>query len=546
VVQDNFIVAGTTNGTLTTAGQIRNEPTKSYLGAVSGRYESGGLRIDGDVSYSRGTIDQSIQIITLQARNLVPGTFDFRTGPVPSLTLGGFDPTAVANYNLATNGVRSNLLIGVLEEWVGKIDASYKFGNGLTLAAGARYADLGSTSNAYRSQFTPPFADIQPFLRQVTDFNPQIPGNFPRSFLSTGPTYDFVFTRAQAAQPDPNRPGGLLPNVQRDYDLSEKTIAGYLMASAEGEAFGVPIKANAGVRVVGTDFSVNTLLQSGTTAAPVFTPVTDTNTYTNVLPSANVVANVTRDFLVRASVSKTLQRAGIAELAPSVFVNVINNVASGGNAALKPPLARNFDLSFEYYTGRSSLISGALFYKEVTDFIASNTTLTVFPGFEAAGPIPYTRPDNIGSAKIKGFEIGFQQFLDFLPSPFNGLGLIANYTYSDATDSNGIPLVATSKNSYNLVGLYEKGPVSARVAYNYRDEAVFEFTEGRPSFIAPRSQLDAQIGFDITKNFAIQFQAQNLLPEDSATVEYSQIGPVALNSYALAERRYSFGVRARF
>jgi iron complex outermembrane receptor protein len=51
---------------------------------------------------------------------------------------------------------------------------------------------------------------------------------------------------------------------------------------------------------------------------------------------------------------------------------------------------------------------------------------------------------------VKGFEVGIQQFLDFLPAPFDGLGVIANYTYSDAIDSNGFPLVATSKNSYNL------------------------------------------------------------------------------------------------
>jgi iron complex outermembrane receptor protein len=300
------------------------------------------------------------------------------------------------------------------------------------------------------------------------------------------------------------------------------------------------------VRVIRTDFAVETLLQSGTTAVPIFTPVTDTNKYTNVLPSANVTFNVTRDFLVRGSWSRTMQRAGIAELAPSIFVNVINNVASGGNATLKPPISRNLDLSFEYYTGKSSLISGAVFYKRVSDFIASNTTPTVFAGFEEAGPIPYTRPDNIGSAKIKGFEVGVQQFLDFLPSPLNGLGVIANYTYADAKDSNGIPLVATSKHSYNLIGLYEKGRVSARVAYNYRDEAVFEFTEGRPSYIGPRSQLDAQIGFDITRTIGIQFQGQNLLPRESATVEYSLIGPVALNSYALSERRYTVGVRAKF
>jgi len=551
-VVDNFVVAGEATGTLNTAGQIRNEPTTSYLYALNGRYESGPLRIEGDVYFSKGTIDQTIQIITLQGRSAVPGAFDFRAGPIPSLTLGTaaapFDVTNFANFNPASNGVRSNLLVGELQEYAGRVDLSYEVAGGITLHAGLRFVNLEAQSNAFRSQVTPTRAEIEPFLA-VTDgsnFLPGISGQFPRSFLTTAPTFDYVFNRAQQAQPDPGNPGGLRPNPARDYDLTEKTYGGYLMFSAEDELFGMPVRANAGVRVVFTDFSVNTLLQTGTAAAPIFTPVTDTSNYVNVLPSANVAFNVTNNFLVRVSASQTMQRAGIAELAPSIFVNITNRSATGGNAQLTPPTSLNADISFEYYTGRSSLISGALFYKEVSEFIATNTTLGVFPGFEQLGEIPFTRPDNVSSATVKGFEVGIQQFFDFLPSPLDGFGIIANYTYSDAVDSNGFPLVATSQNSYNLVGLYEKGPFSARVAYNYRDEAVFEFTQGRPSFIAPRSQLDAQFGIDITENFAVQFQAQNLFPKDSATIEYSLIGPVALNSYALSERRFSLGIRAKF
>ncbi|MDF7774333.1 TonB-dependent receptor [Sphingomonas sp. AOB5] len=556
-IVDGVIVAGTSNGTLTTAGQIRNEPTKNYLFALNGKYDNGRLTIVGDGYYSKGTIDQTIQIITLQATAAVPGTFDFRAGPVPSLFLGTISPTGVrtpfnltsySSYNPATSGVRSNRLIGVLEEWTGKIDLSYKFDGGVTLYGGVRYTALKARSNAYRSQVTPTRAEIEPYLRVTGDgyFLPDIPGDFPRIFLSTGPTYDYVFNRAQAAQPNPAVSGGLLPNPARDYDLIEKTIGGYLMFAAEGHVLGMPTKVNAGVRLISTDFSVDSLLQSGTTAAPVFNPVNDKSSYTNVLPSANIVFNVTDNFLVRASASQTMQRAGIAELAPSIFVNTTNRTASGGNAQLIPPSATNLDLSFEYYTGRTSLISGAIFYKDVSNFIATNTTLGVFPGYESLGIIPFTRPDNVASAKVKGFEVGIQQFFDFLPAPFDGLGLIANYTYSDAKDSNGFPLVATSKHSYNIIGLFEKGPFSARIAYNWRDEAVFEFTEGRPSYIGPRAQLDAQIGISLTDNFSLSFNAQNLMPDESATVEYSLVGPIALNSYALSERRYSAGIRVRF
>ncbi len=59
-------------------------------------------------------------------------------------------------------------------------------------------------------------------------------------------------------------------------------------------------------------------------------------------------------------------------------------------------------------------------------------------------------------------------------------------------------------------------------------------------------KLDAQIGFDINENFALSLQAQNLIPKNSATVEYSGSNPTALNSYALSERRLSIGLRAKF
>jgi iron complex outermembrane receptor protein len=64
--------------------------------------------------------------------------------------------------------------------------------------------------------------------------------------------------------------------------------------------------------------------------------------------------------------------------------------------------------------------------------------------------------------------------------------------------------------------------------------------------IAARSQLDAQLGIDITKKIALSFQAQNLIPKDSATVEISNFNPTAINSYALSERRFSAGVRVKF
>jgi iron complex outermembrane receptor protein len=241
-----------------------------------------------------------------------------------------------------------------------------------------------------------------------------------------------------------------------------------------------------------------------------------------------------------------MQRAWLADLAPSTFINPTNLTSGGGNALLTPPLSANFDVSFEYYLGGSNLISAAVFYKDVKDAITTGTIQEdiIFEG--APLTVQTSRPFNIDSARVKGFEIGVTQFFDFLPAPFDGLGVIANYTFADSEDSSGFPLVATSKHSYNLVGLYEKGPFSARIAYNWRDDSIFTFTQGRPNFIAALSQLDAQMAFDVTKDFTVQVLGQNLMPKDSAVREFSAGNPDALNRYALSERRLSIGARLRF
>jgi iron complex outermembrane recepter protein len=574
VIQDGYAVSGVARGNIRTGSQVREDPTTSYLFGLNAKYDDGSFKANVDGYYSRGTLRQKIEVITLQtANNAVDGIYDFRNGTIPSLNVvtpnsvtalnpagTPFNLTSTASFPLPRTDrltYRANLLPGNLEEWTSKVDLGYDNGKGIVVSGGVRFVRLKADSNSFRSRSNGGYADttisgvavpgLNPFINTgLPNFLSDIPGNFPRAFLTATPNSAFIIARSLVpVTGEPALPGDpLARNIARDYDLTEQTISGYLMFDAEGEIFGRPAKLNAGVRLSNTDFVVDTFSQIGNASAP-FTPKRDRNSYINVLPSANLTVNVTDNFLVRASASQTLQRAGLADLAPSTFVDTTNKTSSGGNASLVPPISSNMDVSFEYYTGRSSLISAALFYKDVSNFIVTNTTQQIIPGFESQGLIRVQRPDNVASAKVRGFEVGVQQFFDFLPSPFDGFGVIANYTYADSKDSNGFPLVATSKHSYNLVALFEKGPLSARVAYNWRDDAVFEFTEGRPDVIAARSQLDAQLGIDLSKRIALSFQAQNLIPKDSATVEISNFNPTALNSYALSERRYSVGLRIK-
>ncbi|MEQ5787242.1 TonB-dependent receptor [Erythrobacter sp. NFXS35] len=547
-----YIVAAEATGRVRVQNQRRKDPTDNLLVGFNAAYDSNdGITIEADAYYSRGTLRQEIEVVVLDTPSNVIGTFDFRDGAVPSLTLESpagtpFSLSDPSVYNYPTTGnltLRANQLPGNLEEYAARLDFSFEVSDAFKITTGIRYVDLSADQTSFRSRGLATRAELEPFfVAGDPNFLGSIDGDFPREFATFFPDRDFLLNRVLASEPG-DGPDGFARNNLRDFVLNEQTYSGYVMGNADLELFGRPARFNAGLRVSHTEFRADTLTQL---PGNNLVPTRDTNSFTNVLPSANLVVNVTDDFLVRLAASQTMQRAGLADLAPSTFINPTNLTSGGGNAQLTPPISTNFDVSFEYYMGGSNLISAAVFYKDVKDAITTGTIQEdiIFEG--APITVQTSRPFNIDSAKVKGFEVGITQFLDFLPAPLDGLGVIANYTFADSEDSAGFPLVATSKHSYNLVALYEKGPVSARVAYNWRDDAVFEFTQGRPNVIAALSQLDAQIGIDLTKQVTLQLLGQNLLPRQSATVEISNFNPTAINSYALSERRLSIGVRAKF
>jgi hypothetical protein len=74
------------------------------------------------------------------------------------------------------------------------------------------------------------------------------------------------------------------------------------------------------------------------------------------------------------------------------------------------------------------------------------------------------------------------------------LGRQANYTYIDSGSINvipgqNVPLQNLYRQSYNLIGMYERGDVSGRIAYNWRDKivsGVVNITGAAPSPFTPK------------------------------------------------------------
>ena len=98
--------------------------------------------------------------------------------------------------------------------------------------------------------------------------------------------------------------------------------------------------------------------------------------------------------------------------------------------------ADQFDLSLEWYfdPDKGGMAWINLFHKDIKDYFRHQSQLVAYPGADG-NEYDYliTRPINTGTARIQGAEIGWNQFFDFLPAPFDGFGISANYTYIDSS-----------------------------------------------------------------------------------------------------------------
>jgi TonB-dependent receptor len=156
-------------------------------------------------------------------------------------------------------------------------------------------------------------------------------------------------------------------------------------------------------------------------------------------------------------------------------------------------------------------------------------------------------PVNNRSAKIYGAEFAGQHFFGD-----TGFGVMANYTivrgdikFKDLVlTANQFALLGLSDTA-NLVAMYEKHGIEARIAYNWRDEFLNRTGagSGNPGYIEAYSQIDANVTYHITDDLAVSLEAINITGEDRR--EHAR-NKEMLWGYDDLGARYQVGVRYTF
>jgi TonB-dependent receptor len=299
--------------------------------------------------------------------------------------------------------------------------------------------------------------------------------------------------------------------------IREDTQSAYVMATFKGAD--TPVDGNAGLRVVHTREQV-----SGAQTVPAthaVAPVDVDSSHTDVLPSMNLRYRLGDGLYLRGAASKTITRPDFNQLSPSLTLvsNAINpslNQGNAGNPDLKSIRSTNWDLAAERYVSPLTSVSATVFLKHVDGFVTTVSS----PETHDGAVYLVSRPHNGNAARIAGAEAGYQQFFDALPGWMRGLGVQANVTYVHSAMPDGArgdqPLPNLSRRSANLVGLYEQGALSARVAYNWRDRFLSGYTSvvgvgALPTFMRGYGWLDASAAYRLSDRISLSLEGTNLL-----------------------------------
>jgi TonB-dependent receptor len=503
--------------------------TDTYQFAVGGSYDAGPLLVTGDFARTDSTFKLRTESVDyfVATNNFTVDWFTGRPGGSgPTFQISGLDVTDPANY--LYRGFFEDYLTAKGKDWQGRLDFEYvpagldflpKIQWGVryvdrdaTRVAGSRYFNANN-AGAFRIPITAVPLDYQLF-------HPAFHGDEHKPFPTTwlAPTFDSVWDNLIALRQfnvDQNIPcdaranvncdiGDPSPDPSRDFSINEKTPAVYGQLNYSFDAGGVNIGGALGLRYVRTrDHVEGTQFEPGGPAGG--TPISFTNKYTDWLPNANMNIRFSRELQLRLAATKTRTRPLFEQLNPSLNLNAppgcdpaltdCARTGSGGNPFLKPLRSRNYDASLEYYFSTTGFASAAVFLRDMRGFIVNRTFRFPDPDPETGLPLEITGPVNTNKGKIKGFEAQVSTFFDWdwVPTWARAFGAQANVTYIDAKaelpifcpafispcapgvhefDPNAnirnLPIPDVSKWTWNLVGMYERGPLTLRLSYNRR------------------------------------------------------------------------------
>jgi|GEM_PF-66263 len=378
----------------------------------------------------------------------------------------------------------------------------------------------------------------------------------------------------------PETPGAA-PSVQ-NIDVEERTLAGYLQANYFARVLGLPVHGNVGVRIVNTDVNsvglrttfTTTRNQDGTLQVEEdsenLEPVVGGSDYTEFLPSLNVVVDARDDLLVRGAVFRGLSRPDPADLGfgrvldiddsgdPTSVEDFVTDVVTLGNPDLRPLTSWNLDAAVEWYPNADTILAGGAYYKRFLGGFENAQRVETFEidGQPLESNVTVLQTDD-QATNLFGLELSAAHVFAYLPAPLDGLGARINVNVAQSDfefeDQNfGASRVFDEEGERDRVGIvppanlfgfsrlvlsgqlyYQIAGFDLQLILKHRSSYFQQFisTPGNIRYIATNTVFEGRATYRLTKNFALRFEAINLLDEPRVQFNPTPDNLAEVNSY---------------
>ena len=544
--------------------------------SVEGKHRfTDSFSVSGKLGASESKHDNPVQATIMMDQWGVNGySYDYRGDPYSPVFDYGIDPTDPAGWNLSVIRMRQNFVTNDYK--TGQLDFNWVLGPSFTLRGGVQGKDYSFESSETRR------AGAETVVPDFNGGSSTTPVPMPADMYELAGLSGIDGSPDRWVVPDYDRLASLFDIysnsglfVMSNYAPSnrwveEESRSAYLMGEFYADLGSVPLSGNFGARHVRTK---QTSFGIGTTGE-----ITYSREYNDTLPSMNLVAELTPDFLVRLAAAKVMSRPGLGSLTPGLTVSVSGSArtVSGGNPNLEPVRATNVDLGFEWYFSEGSMLGLGLFYKDLDSFIqTTRETRTFADSGLPASMIPagsgatvndefvFTVPVNTPGGELTGFEFTYVQPFTFLPGFWQDFGAQLNYTYVDSEVqymlSNGSlaqkeEMTGVSKTSWNATLFYEGDQFSGRVSATNRSDYLIQVPGTEVGFNSEAmgvhgqsgaTYLDASIRWKLDDQIEISLEGSNLTNERMESWVANPAVQLPLES-AQVGRQYMIGVRYRF
>ena len=541
--------------------------------SLNGQHRFGDdFTLSGKVGISRSKHENPVQTTIIMDKYDVDGySYDYRGNSRFPVLNYGINPTDPSGWELAEIRLRPQYVDNDFD--TGQLDFNWNISPGFRLKGGVLAKDYSFKTTELRRASelaVPTFADgtkVVPVDLTTQAGLKGIQGS-PSNWVV--PDLDAI-----AEQFDIYSNSGtfaVAPRANNVRSVEEKDRGAWLMGEFSTDLGSLPLSGNFGVRYVRTKQSSTGLstLSSGTAQTTV------SRTYDDTLPSFNLVAEVTPDFLIRLGAAKVMSRPGLGSLTPGATVAVAGGARtiSSGNPTLDPIRATNVDLGFEWYFAEGAMAGIGLFYKDIESFVQTTREVRPFSdsglpesllagtGASASDDFTYTRPVNTPGGELHGVEANYTQPFSFLPGKWSNLGVQLNYTWVESKiqylNSAGQPVMKTdltglSKSSWNATLFYEGETFAARVSATNRDDYLTQAPGQETGFnldgyhgMTGTTVIDASIRYTISKQLELSLEGINLTNEASDEWVYSPLTGRLPLQYTETGRQFLLGVRYKF